>query len=59
MSKLFIYILRKIFKMERTIYCITGCRVEFPMHRAYYKRRRMKYYEYLATKNPRRSRAIC
>ena len=51
MTKILLFFLRRLFQMERTIYCITGCRIELPMHKAYYKRRKMKYNDYLTDKN--------
>lgn len=50
MGHLLKVIVRAIFQMERTIYCISGCRIELPLHRAYYKRRKAKYESYLAEK---------
>lgn len=39
-------IVRTIFQMERTIYCISGCRIELPLHRAYYRRCRKRFIKY-------------
>lgn len=43
-------IVRAVFEIERTVYCITGCRIELPLHRAYYERRCEKYCKYLEAK---------
>jgi len=32
-----------LFRLEHTIYCLTNCRVELPMHRRYYEYARICY----------------
>ena len=50
-DKIILNVLKFIFKLERTIYCRSNCRIELPLHKAYYKRDKEKYEEYLSTKN--------
>lgn len=50
-EKTILKVLKFIFKIERTIYCRSNCRIELPLHKAYYARGKEKYEEYLSTKN--------
>lgn len=50
-EKTILKVLKFLFKMERTIYCRSNCRIELPLHKAYYKRGKEKYEEYLNAKN--------
>lgn len=42
--------LKKVFKLEHKLYCFTQCRVEFPLHRCYYRRAEKVYTDYLEKK---------
>lgn len=39
------FIIKHLLKFEHTIYCVTNCRVELPLHRKYYEIARKKFYE--------------
>ena len=43
-------IFKQIFKIERTIYCLTNCKIELPLHKSYYRNRRLKYEDYIKQK---------
>lgn len=45
MKKVIIKMAKKLLRLEHTIYCMTGCRVELPLHKAYYEMCRRKFEE--------------
>ena len=49
-QKILIKMLKKVFKLEHKLYCFTQCRVEFPLHRCYYRRAEKVYTDYLEKK---------
>lgn len=52
MQNIFNWILDKILKCERTIYCRTNCKIELPLHKHYYSYRKRRYNTYLKLNYP-------
>lgn len=51
MNKFLCFFLRKVLRLEHLLYCLTDCKVELPLHRAYYARRRQQYINYYNKKS--------
>lgn len=47
MKKVLLSILFKVIRIEHFIYCTTNCTIELPIHKSYYKHRRIKYEKYI------------
>lgn len=48
-KKIIYKIAKDIIAIEHVVYCSTGCKVELPLHKAYYKYCRQRYEHYVNT----------
>lgn len=47
MKKFLSQLLKRQLRLEHIIYCASGCKIELPLHKSYYKYRRDQYQKYL------------